>query len=43
MKRVDGAGHPLHTFESVDKSAFDRRRTFEPKYDPENIRGWAES
>jgi uncharacterized protein (DUF2235 family) len=42
MKRVDGAGHPLHTFESVDKSAFDRRRTFEPRYDPENIRGFRE-
>jgi hypothetical protein len=42
MKRADAAGQPLHTFESVDKSAFDRRRTFEPKYDPENLRGFAE-
>jgi uncharacterized protein (DUF2235 family) len=42
VKRLDAAGHPLHTFESVDKSAFDRRRTFEPKYDPVNLRGFAE-
>jgi uncharacterized protein (DUF2235 family) len=42
MKRVDAAGHPTHTFESVDKSAFDRRRRFEPKYDPENLRGFTD-
>jgi uncharacterized protein (DUF2235 family) len=42
MKRVDAAGRPTHTFESVDRSAFDRRRTFEPKYDPENLRGFTD-
>lgn len=31
------------TFESVDVSAFERRRKYEPKYDPENLRGLAES
>ena len=43
MKRTDAAGLPLHTFESVDKSAFDRRRTFEPKYDPEGLRGFSDA
>ena len=42
MKRTDASGRPMHTFESVDKSAFDRRRRFEPKYDPVNLRGLAE-
>jgi uncharacterized protein (DUF2235 family) len=42
-KRVDAAGRPVHTFESVDKSVFDRRRSFEPKYDPLNLRGYEET
>jgi uncharacterized protein (DUF2235 family) len=34
-------GNPLHTFESIDVSAFERRRRCVPKYDPENLRGFA--
>jgi uncharacterized protein (DUF2235 family) len=40
--RVDAHGNPLHTFESVDQSVFDRCRKFEPMYDPENLRGYEE-
>jgi uncharacterized protein (DUF2235 family) len=37
-KRVDRDGNPVHTFENVDPSVLDRRRRYEPKYDPENLR-----
>jgi uncharacterized protein (DUF2235 family) len=43
MKRVDAAGAPLHTFESIDVSAFDRRRKFVPPYNPENLRAFSDA
>jgi hypothetical protein len=40
-KRVDRRGKPVSTFEDVDPSVFDRRRRFEPKYDPANLRSFS--
>jgi uncharacterized protein (DUF2235 family) len=42
-RRKDAKGDPVRTFERVDPSAFERRRKYEPKYDPENLRGFAET
>jgi uncharacterized protein (DUF2235 family) len=42
MERRDARGNRLHTFESVHESAFERRRRFVPKYDPENLRRFSE-
>ena len=42
MPRKSADGSRVHTFERVDASAFERRRKFEPKYDPVNLRGFAD-
>lgn len=42
VERRAADGRPVHTFEDVHDSVFERRRATRPPYEPDNLRPWLE-